>query len=122
MTRVVTEAVEVGGVTLAPGATVVYSPYLMHRHPRFHSDPESFDPDRWVRQEADDLPRGSFVPFGGGARKCIGETFGMTEAVLALATIAARWRLLTVRRGRVRPALQATLTPKSLVMQPVARC
>ncbi|MGW3287422.1 cytochrome P450 [Streptomyces sp. NPDC001002] len=57
------------------------------------------------------------MPFGGGARKCIGDQFGITEAVIILATIAARWRLEPLPDSRVRPSLALTLSPQRLTMR-----
>jgi cytochrome P450 len=119
--RTVTADTKLDGHHLPAGTTVVYSPYLLHRHPGLFENPERFDPDRWLPARARDLQRDAFVPFGGGARKCIGDTFAMTEATLALAMITARWRMELVPGQRVRPTPVVTLRPKNLRLRAALR-
>jgi cytochrome P450 len=57
-------------------------------------------------------PKVSYYPFGGGPRVCIGEGFAWMEGILALATIARRWRLRLIANQRVVPAPSITLRPK----------
>jgi len=117
LTRTVMADTRLGGHLLPAGTSVVYSPYLLHHQPDFYDDPETFDPDRWSPQRPQP-PRHAFIPFASGARKCIGDTFGMTEATLALATITARWRLEhTHGQRQSRPALGLSLRPRELPMQ-----
>jgi pentalenene oxygenase len=116
-----TTQTSLAGHRLAAGTVVVYSPYLLHRRSSTFSHPDRFDPDRWTGDNLARSPQGAFVPFGGGARKCIGESFAMVEAVLALATIAARWRFTATRDATVRPALGLALSPNGLHMRITAR-
>jgi cytochrome P450 len=115
LTRKTTTATELGGHSIPAGATVVYSPYLAGRRPNDYPEPDRFDPDRW-RQGAAPVPRGGFVPFGGGARKCAGDTYATNQAVLIVASVAARWRLHTVAGARTDPVTRAVLAPRSLPM------
>jgi cytochrome P450 len=69
------------------------SPYIIHRDPRFHDNPEAFDPERWLRQPQSQLPKFNYFPFGGGPRTCIGDNFSWTEGTLVLATLARQWKL-----------------------------
>nr|CEL23244.1 cytochrome P450 [Kibdelosporangium sp. MJ126-NF4] len=91
--RRTTEDVELAGVHLPPGTEVTISPHTLHFDPRSFADPGRFDPDRWAPDRIADIPRGAFIPFGGGNRQCIGNVFAQTEMVITVATIAARWRL-----------------------------
>lgn len=86
----------IDGYRLPPRAMVFMSPYVMHRDARFFSDPERFAPERWTPQFEAALPKFAYFPFGGGARQCIGEHFAWMEAILVVATLAARWRLQLV--------------------------
>ena len=91
--RIADEPVRLGEqATVAPGELVLLSPWVTHRLPSLWEDPERFDPGRWTR---DDVPAHpfAFFPFGGGARKCVGEAFAYLEATLVLARIAQRVRL-----------------------------
>ncbi|WP_197367996.1 cytochrome P450, partial [Streptomyces clavuligerus] len=87
--RTVTTDTELGGHHLPAGTAVIYSPYLIHHRADLYPDPERFDPDRWLTEQ----PRDAYIAFGAGARKCIGYTYGLNDAALALATITHRWRL-----------------------------
>jgi cytochrome P450 len=118
LTRVAAEDTELGGYPISAGTTVVFSPYLIHHRADVYADPERFDPDRWAGTTS---WRDSFVTFGGGARICIGDQFGITEAVVALATIAARWRLAPLPGQQVRPGYTSTLHPRGLRIRVVAR-
>jgi cytochrome P450 len=82
-----------GGYRIKKGAIIFLSPYAMHRHPRYYPDPERFDPDRWLPEEADKRPKYAYFPFGGGPRTCIGEQFAWAEIVLILAVLLRRWNV-----------------------------
>lgn len=116
VTRTVGEDTELGGHTLAAGTTVLYSAFTIQHRGDLYPDPERFDPDRWSASGRSPA-RGGFLAFAGGARKCIGEDFAMTEMTLALAAITARWRLHALPGTDSRPALSATLQPRRLRMR-----
>ncbi|HSZ29668.1 MAG TPA: cytochrome P450, partial [Pseudonocardiaceae bacterium] len=120
-TRMVTADTDLGGHHLPAGTIIVYSPYLLHHHPDLYERPDRFDPDRWLPEAAQVIPRHAYIPFGGGARKCIGDTFGFTEATLALATITTRWHLQPLSGQQIRPALAIALVPKGLRLRTIAR-
>ncbi|MDH6132033.1 cytochrome P450 [Kitasatospora sp. MAA4] len=121
LTRVTTVDTELGGRRLRAGSTVAFSPYSLHHDPALFADPEVFDPDRWLPERLEEVPRGAMLPFGGGARKCVGDAYALTEATLALARIAERWRL-TPQPGRpVRAQPRMTLGTGPLPMLPVPR-
>jgi cytochrome P450 len=84
---------KIGGYTIPGGSTVLMSQYITHRDSRFFLDPERFNPDRWTNEKSTDLPRFSYFPFGGGPRACIGEPFAWAEGILAVATIASKWKM-----------------------------
>lgn len=113
MGREATADTEIGGYRVANGTTLYLSPWIVHRDPRFFPDPERFDPDRWTEEFSRGLPPFAYFPFGGGPRRCIGATFAQTEAVLALATIAQRFRFsLAEPEKRVVPWPSVTLRPR----------
>jgi cytochrome P450 len=116
--RLVLEPCDLGGYTLAPGSGVVISPYVSHRNPRFFPEPERFVPARW---HSENWPEFAYVPFGGGARRCIGEAFARMEGVLVLATLARRYRFERIERGPIGIG-SATLRPvRPIVVRARAR-
>jgi cytochrome P450 len=119
ITRTVTQDTVLGGTSLAAGTILAYSPYLIQHRGDLYPDPGRFDPGRWQASQPD---RSAFIPFGAGARKCIGDRFSQTQATLALAAITTRWRLTTVGNRPVRPAVQnASVSPRHLHLRLTAR-
>jgi cytochrome P450 len=98
----------VGGTAIPHGTTVFAAPLLLHRRAEYFPDPERFDPDRWL---AADPPPFAYVPFGGGARRCIGEEFALREATIVLQTLTSRFQFSIVRGTRVDAAPLVTLRP-----------
>jgi cytochrome P450 len=94
------------------------SPWIVHRDPRWWADAEAFRPERWMEPDFEaSLPRFAYFHFGGGVRKCIGEGFAWMEGVLALATLARRWRLRPVAGSVVTGEARITLRPVGLRMR-----
>lgn len=87
---------EVGGYALPAGSLIMLSSYVMQRDERYFPAPQRFDPERWTEAASASRPEFSYFPFGGGARRCIGEGFARLEALLILATLAQVWRLEAV--------------------------
>ena len=113
---------EIGGYAISAGTTVVVSPWVSHRNPRYFENPTAFRPERWSGDFAATLPRFAYIPFGGGPRICIGNRFAMMEAILVLATVAQRFRLEWQRDRPVVPFPSITLRPKGGVwVKPVPR-
>ncbi len=89
----------VSGWELPRGSVVLASQYSMHRDPRFWPQALEFRPQRWIDgagrfdERTPNVPRGVWFPFGFGTRRCIGEQFAWTEAVVLLATLARRWHV-----------------------------
>ena len=117
--RTCTRPVTLAGRTLPPGSMVVFSPYILHRRADQYPQPTRFDPARWLTHAPEH--RASYLPFGAGATRCIGEEFGLAEATLILATTAARWNLTLDPRTRVSPAARAVLVPRAFPVHLSAR-
>jgi cytochrome P450 len=116
--RVAIEDVEIGGYTIPKGSIIFISPYVMHRLPQYFPDPEQFDPDRWTPEMEKELPKFAYIPFGGGARVCIGNVFAQMEAQLILATIAQQYSLRLQPNFEVVKNPQITMSPlNGLLMQ-----
>ncbi|TNM59987.1 cytochrome P450 [Streptomyces sp. NP160] len=97
----------VDGVAVPAGTLVIVSPWLLQRRADAHPDPERFDPGRFTG-EGPAVPRGAYLPFGAGARLCIGRDFALTEAVLVLAALL-RDRAVHPAPGH-EPELEALVT------------
>jgi cytochrome P450 len=115
-------ACDIGGYDIPVGALVEVSPYLLHRDARYFADPLRFDPSRWLPERDWTPVKFSYIPFGAGARGCIGEPFAWLEATTVIACIARRWRLRLAPGTRVEPFAGLTLRPKRAVrMVPLRR-
>ncbi len=80
------EAFEFEGHTIPERAFVNYSSWASHHLPDVFTDPEEFRPDRFTPETRAALPKGAYIPFGGGSRTCIGMRFGQLE-IRAIATL-----------------------------------
>jgi cytochrome P450 len=100
------------GVLLPAGSRVFLSPWSMHRNPRWFPDPTRFDPDRFSSEAQQARPVFSYLPFGGGGRRCLGESFAELEGLLVLATLASKVRLELVDGPTILPDPLMTLWPK----------
>lgn len=110
--RQVAKPTEIAGHPLAPGIIVILPTWVVHRDARWFPEPEVFRPERWGEEATRRLPRFAYFPFGGGPRQCIGNAFATMEAVLLLATIAQRFRLVLVPGQDIRPTPYVTLRPE----------
>ena len=99
-----------GGYTIPARATIYFSPWVLHRDPRWFEEPERFRPERWIDGSTARLPKYVFLPFGGGPWVCIGERFAMMEIVLVLTTL--------LRRFRFEPAGSDPLPFPSITLRP----
>jgi cytochrome P450 len=102
----------VGGHVAAVGTLVLISQYVLHRDPRFFPEPLCFDPERWTPEAKEARPPYAYFPFGGGARRCIGEGFAWMEGTLIIAAIARRWRMRPIPDHPVVPHPRMTLRAK----------
>ena len=82
-----------GGYPVPPGTNVLLPLYLLHRHPKFWSNPEVFDPERFAPEHEAQRPRFAYMPFAAGPRHCIGESFALYEMLVHLYKVARRYRL-----------------------------
>ncbi|HEY8583853.1 MAG TPA: cytochrome P450 [Capillimicrobium sp.] len=81
------QAFEFEGVRVPAGIPVNYSSWASHHLPDVWGDPEAFRPDRFAPDARAQLPKGAYVPFGGGSRTCIGMRFGQLEIKAIVARI-----------------------------------
>ncbi len=109
--RTTTGAVDVGAYRIPANGTVLLSPYVTHRDPRFWADAERFDPERF-RRGSPARPRYAYFPFGGGPRTCIGSAFALMEMQIVVAMVAQRYDLALAPGWRVEPEPGTVLVPR----------
>lgn len=105
MERQTLEEDVVAGYALPSRALVGIAPYTLHRDPRWWPNPEGFEPDRFKPDLERNRPRFAYLPFGGGPRICIGNTFAMMEIRLILV------RMLQKVNLELRPGFRLRLDP-----------
>jgi cytochrome P450 family 135 len=98
--RKLTEPVEIGGYELPAGASVTPCIHLVHRNPEIYPEPDRFLPERFL-----ETPPGTYtwIPFGGGVRRCLGAAFAQFEMAVVLKEL--------VKRHQIRPANPASERP-----------
>jgi retinoid hydroxylase len=103
---------EFGGHGVPAGAYVNYCSWASHRIPEVFPEPEAFIPERFTRERKAALPRGAYVPFGGGRRICIGKRFGQTEVKLVATMLLQRLRLDAMPGRTMTVRQMPTLSPR----------
>jgi cytochrome P450 len=82
--------------TVKKGATVMVSPWLIHRHRDLWEQPDAFNPDRYNNEQSRESLKNAYLPFSMGPRVCIGAAFALQEAVLVLSSISRHYHLKPV--------------------------
>jgi cytochrome P450 len=119
ITRRTLEADELGGYPIAPRTDVFISPYMLHRHPAFWSEPEEFKPERFAGIDAEERHRFSYIPFAVGPRHCIGENIAMFEMLVHVHAMSRRFRLTRAGAEPIELEAQINLRPRSNLMMTV---
>jgi cytochrome P450 len=119
LTRRALEADELGGYPIAPRTDVFLSPYLLHRHPQFWSDPEKFQPERFAGPDAAERHKFAYIPFAVGPRHCIGENIAMFEMLVHMHAMTRRFRLKRATNEPIVFEAQINLRPRSNLMMTV---
>ncbi|MEU3712691.1 cytochrome P450 [Streptomyces catenulae] len=115
MGRRVLHATELGGRRLTPGETVLFSPYLVHRDPRWWDGADRLDPDRWLADtNGGARHRHAYLPYSGGTRVCIGSALGNALLILCTAHLAAHHHVAPGPAAAVHPHFGTMLTPRGL--------
>jgi cytochrome P450 len=91
--RLVKQPIEVGGWNYPTGVCLVPNSYLLHHDPAIYEDPYEFRPERFLEQ-----PPGTYtwIPFGGGRRRCVGASFALLEMQIVMRAVLARCELRPV--------------------------
>jgi cytochrome P450 len=124
--RLTKREVEIGGYRYPPGVVLLASAYLVHHDPEIYPEPYAFRPERFLAS-----PPGTYtwIPFGGGRRRCLGASFAVQEMKVVLRAVLARYELapgsgapeVTRRRSiTFSPAGGATVVLRSRPRSPAA--
>jgi len=105
--RLVMEEIEVGGWRYSPGVCLVPNAYLVHHDPAIYPDPYAFRPERFL-----DRPPGTYtwIPFGGGRRRCLGATFATVEMKVVLRAVLERTQPRAAGDGRLELSRRRSIT------------
>jgi cytochrome P450 len=110
LTRQASKAEKIRSRNVEKGAIVAVIPWLLHRHRLYWDKPDHFMPERFL-PGAPPIDKYLYVPFSLGPRVCAGLQFGITEAVLCLATLAQSFRLKLAPDAKVEPVSRLSLRP-----------
>jgi cytochrome P450 len=95
--RLVKQPVRIGGVDYPPGAVLILSAFLVHHDPEIYPEPFAFRPERFLESAGGKAPGTyTWLPFGGGRRRCLGASFAMLEMKIVLRALIERDLLLPV--------------------------
>lgn len=99
--RRLSEPMELGGYEIPAGTTVAPCVYLLHRRPDVYPNPETFEPERFLER-----PPGTYtwIPFGGGVRRCLAASFAMQEMKRTIAAVLGEVELRPAATGSERVA------------------
>jgi cytochrome P450 len=114
------ETFEFAGHKVPAGAYVNYSSWASHRLPDVWPAPEAFVPERFAPEAKARLPKGAYIPFGGGSRTCIGMRFGQLEIKTIVTLLLQRFRLELVPGRTMTVRQMPTLSPREPLMMSVA--
>ncbi|WP_436493812.1 cytochrome P450 [Actinokineospora sp. HUAS TT18] len=104
---------EICGYRIPAKSDLYLNMFTLHRHRDYWTDPDTFEPDRFLPSEVAKRPRHAYIPFASGPRNCIGKHFALTELVIILAMITQAYRVVIpekLRDVQVEPLI--TLHPK----------
>ncbi|NNH71122.1 cytochrome P450 [Nocardia uniformis] len=110
--RVAVEDDVIGRHRIRRGTTVIMPTHHIHHDPRWWTDPEEFDPSRFLPGAGKGRPRSAYLPFGGGKRICIGSSFALMESVLITAMLSQKYVFDLVPGHPVEPEATLTLRPR----------
>jgi cytochrome P450 len=102
----------IAGVTIPARVPVEYSSWVSHHLPDVWDDPFAFKPERFAAPNRDQIPKGAYVPFGGGSRTCIGMRFGQAEIHVIASKILSRFRLEVEPGYTLRVRQMPTIGPR----------
>jgi cytochrome P450 len=108
--RLTMQPVEIGGFHYPPGVMLAAFAHLVHHDPDIYPEPQAFRPERFIESEGGKAPGTyTWLPFGGGRRRCLGASFALLEMKLVLRAVLERCELRPVGT-RAEPANRRNIT------------
>jgi cytochrome P450 len=101
-----------GDTVIPAGTTVLVMPWTLHRHRLLWEQPDAFIPSRFLPGNREKIGRFQYLPFGVGPRVCIGATFALQEAVIALGVLMSRFRFDCTDKTNPWPVQKLTIQPE----------
>ncbi|KAL7851842.1 hypothetical protein SRHO_G00176270 [Serrasalmus rhombeus] len=89
--RICKKTVEINGVTIPKGTTIMIPTFPLHRDPESWPDPDTFKPERFTKENKESIDPYTYIPFGVGPRNCIGMRFALVSMKLAIVEILRRF-------------------------------
>jgi cytochrome P450 len=108
-------------LAIPKGTQVLVMPWTIHRHRALWDNPEAFIPARFAPGAREKIDRFQYLPFGAGPRVCIGASFAMQEAMIALGVLMSRYRFDTVAETKPWPVQKLTTQPEGGLPMRVTR-
>jgi cytochrome P450 len=107
--------VRLSGYRVPADSLLMVPQWVLHRHPDYWDDPETFDPDRWTPERVRERHPYAYFPFGAGPRSCIGRQFSLVEAKIIMSMVLRRYspELVSDADLELRPSL--TMHPRDPV-------
>jgi cytochrome P450 len=109
----------IGGYSIPHGMTVFIPIYQMHYHPEYWTEPEVFNPERFLDEELEKKNRWVYLPFGGGPRQCIGNNFAIMEMQIVVAMIMRQFKLELISAENIQLNPGVTLRPEEAVLMKI---
>jgi cytochrome P450 len=106
--RAVKKSVEIGGITYEPGTHLLASAWLVHHDAEIYPEPYAFRPERFLDAEPGTY---TWIPFGGGRRRCIGASFAILEMAIVLRELLRRVEIRADGQPELATRRAITVTP-----------
>jgi hypothetical protein len=120
--RLVKQPIEIGGERYEPGIVLICSAHLVHHDPAIYPDPYAFRPERWFDTKPGTY---TFLPWGGGRRRCLGAAFALLEMRVVLRAALERFAVRPASAAPMRARRRMiTITPvggATVVLEPRVR-
>eukprot|EP00002_Diphylleia_rotans_P024826 TRINITY_DN48_c0_g1_i6.p1 TRINITY_DN48_c0_g1~~TRINITY_DN48_c0_g1_i6.p1 ORF type:complete len:514 (+),score=132.22 TRINITY_DN48_c0_g1_i6:50-1591(+) len=103
----------VAGYDIPANSNVMIPLIALNKLPQFWDEPEKFNPERFATENAKNLPKGGYYPFGGGRRECIGKHFAFQEASIMMTRLLQNFKFVKDPAHKLKLAIHITYRPRN---------